>query len=372
MGARFTDLKLRMRQTPKGWTFDVDGPEVAGTANWSVPDAGAPNGRIVARLARISVPGRGGVASWRENKESGSDVQSEAPAVNPWPAIDLAADAIISKDRDLGRLEFVAQPKGADWRIERLLLANEAGQLEANGAWRVAGRQQQTKLDIVLDAKDPGAFLARYGYADGLKGAPARIEGQLGWTGAPHEFDFNSLNGAFRVHLGPGRFTKLEPGPGKLLGVLSLQALPRRVTLDYSDIFSDGFAFDDITGNVRIASGVMSTTDLKLVGPAAKVDISGETDLAKETQRLTVRVQPSLSSSVSAGAALFFLANPLVGAVVGAGSLFAQTLLQDPVEKMFRYEYTVTGGWSDPVVAKNGSASPIPATAALPKTTSDR
>ena len=154
--------------------------------------------------------------------------------------------------------------------------------------------------------------------------------------------------------------------------VLSLQALPRRVTLDYSDIFSDGFAFDDITGNVRIASGVMSTTDLKLVGPAAKVDISGETDLAKETQRLTVRVQPSLSSSVSAGAALFFLANPLVGAVVGAGSLFAQTLLQDPVEKMFRYEYTVTGGWSDPVVAKNGSASPIPATAALPKTTSDR
>jgi len=372
MGARFTDLKLRMRQAPKGWTFDVDGPEVAGTANWSAPDAGAPNGRIVARLARISVPGRGGVASWRENKESGSDVQPEAPAANPWPAIDLAADAIISKDRDLGRLEFVAQPKGADWRIERLLLANEAGQLEANGAWRVAGRQQQTKLDIVLDAKDPGAFLARYGYADGLKGAPARIEGQLGWTGAPHEFDFNSLNGAFRVHLGPGRFTKLEPGPGKLLGVLSLQALPRRVTLDYSDIFSDGFAFDDITGNVRIASGVMSTTDLKLVGPAAKVDISGETDLAKETQRLTVRVQPSLSSSVSAGAALFFLANPLVGAVVGAGSLFAQTLLQDPVEKMFRYEYTVTGGWSDPVVAKNGSASPIPATAALPKTTSDR
>ncbi len=164
MGARFTDLKLRMREAPKGWTFDVDGPEVAGTANWSAPAAGAPNGRIVARLARISMPGRGSVASWRDNKEGGSDAQSDAPAANPWPEIDLAADAMISKDRDLGRLEFVAQPKGADWRIERLLLANEAGQLEANGAWRVAGRQQQTKLDIVLDAKDPGAFLARYGY----------------------------------------------------------------------------------------------------------------------------------------------------------------------------------------------------------------
>ena len=87
-----------------------------------------------------------------------------------------------------------------------------------------------------------------------------------------------------------------------------------------------------------------------------------------------MRVQPSLSSSVSAGAALLFLANPLIGAAIGAGSLFAQTLLQDPVEKMFRYEYTVTGGWSDPIVAKSGagSTSVAPATVALPKTGSER
>lgn len=375
MGARFTDLKLAMRETSKGWAFDVDGPEIAGVANWSAPSPGAPNGRIVARLSRISLPGRGNVASWRGSEtKDGVDARADGAVNNPWPEIDLAANALISKDRDLGRLEFVAQPNGADWRVDRLLLANEAGQLEANGAWRVAGRQQQTKLDVVVDAKDPGALLARFGYAEGLKGAPARIDGQLAWSGAPHEFDFNTLNGTFRIKVGPGRFTKLEPGPGKLLGVLSLQALPRRVTLDYSDVFSDGLAFDDITGNVRIANGVMSTTDLKLVGPSAKVDISGETDLSKETQRLTVRVQPSLSASVSAGAALLFLANPLVGAVVGAGSLFAQALLQDPVEKIFRYEYTVTGGWSDPIVVKGsgGNASAASATVALPKSGGDR
>ncbi len=376
MGARFTDLKLVMRETAKGWAFDVDGPEVAGTANWFAPGEGTPNGRIVARLSRISVPGRGNVATWRgaDAKDSGIDAQAEAPPANPWPEIDLAADALISKDRNLGRLEFIAQPKGAEWRVDRLLLANDASRLEANGAWRVAGRQQQTKLDVALDAKDPGALLARYGYVEGVKGAPTKIDGQLAWAGAPHEFDFNTLNGMFRIQVGPGRFSKLEPGPGKLLGVLSLQALPRRVTLDYSDVFSDGLAFDDITGNVRIASGVMSTSDLKLVGPSVKVDIAGETDLAKETQRLTVRVQPALSSSLSAGAALLFLANPLLGAAVGAGSLFAQTLLQDPVEKIFRYEYTVTGGWSDPIVVKSsgGSASVAPPTVALPKSGGER
>ena len=95
----------------------------------------------------------------------------------------------------------------------------------------------------------------------------------------------------------------------------------------------------------------MSTDDLRLVGPAAKVDIAGDADLARETQRLNVRVQPALSSSVSAGAALLFLANPIVGAAVGAGALFS-------------YQYTVTGSWWEPIVTRGAtataSASPPP------------
>ena len=126
--------------------------------------------------------------------------------------------------------------------------------------------------------------------------------------------------------------------------------------------------FDEIAGDVRIGSGAMTTNNLKLVGPAAKVDIAGDADLAQETQRLSVHVQPALSSSVSAGAALLFLANPLVGAAIGAGSLLAQTMLKDPIEQIFSYEYTVTGSWSDPVVTRSASASASvpPASQSLP------
>ena len=237
------------------------------------------------------------------------------------------------------------------------MLASDDGRLEAEGAWRASSRPQQTKLDVGVDAKEAGGFLTRFGYAEAVQGAPTRIVGQLAWSGAPHEFDFPTLDGSFRIDVGPGRFTKIEPGPGKLLGVLSLQALPRRATLDFRDVFSEGFAFDQVSGDVRIASGVMSTTDLKLVGPAAKVDIAGEADLAKETQRLSVRVQPALSSSVSAGAALLFMANPLVGAAIGAGSLLAQAIMKDPIEQIFSYEYTVTGSWSDPVVTRSAGAA---------------
>ncbi len=121
--------------------------------------------------------------------------------------------------------------------------------------------------------------------------------------------------------------------------MLSLQALPRRITLDFRDVFSEGFAFDDIVGDFRIENGQMHTDNLKLAGPAAAVSITGDIDLAQETQRLDVRVQPALSSSVSAGAAVLFLANPIVGAAVGAGALLAQKIMNNPIDQMFSYDY---------------------------------
>jgi uncharacterized protein (TIGR02099 family) len=369
-GARFREIELRIRESQGGWQVDLDGPSASGIATWSAPDTGAPNGRIVARLVRLAIPGRPGSAPGRaaDGKDASDESKREAAAVSRWPAIDVAADALLSKDRDLGRFELVAKPRGAEWRIERLVLANDSGRIDAGGEWSVAGRQPQTRLDVTIDAKEAGAFMARFGYPDALQGAPAKIDGQLEWSGAPHEFDYPTLAGTFHVQVGPGRFTRIEPGPGKLLGVLSLQALPRRVTLDFRDVFSDGFAFDEIAGDVRIGNGSMTTSNLKLVGPAAKVDIAGDADLAQETQRLSVHVQPALSSSVSAGAALLFLANPLVGAAIGAGSLLAQTMLKDPIEQIFSYEYTVTGSWSDPVVTRSSAAnaSVPPGSQALP------
>ena len=205
--------------------------------------------------------------------------------------------------------------------------------------------------------KEAGAFLSRFGYPDALRNAPTKIDGQLAWAGPPHAFDYPTLAGSFTLKSGAGRFTRIEPGLGKLLGVLSLQSLPRRVSLDFTDVFSEGFTFDSIDGSMRIESGVMSTSGLRLSGPSARVTIAGDTDLAHETQHLLVRVQPALSGGVSAGAALLFFANPVVGAAVGAGSLLAQKIMKDPIEQMFSYDYTVTGSWSDPVVTRGKVAT---------------
>ncbi|HSV18409.1 MAG TPA: YhdP family protein [Casimicrobiaceae bacterium] len=351
LGRRFDDLKVTGRRTGDDWRLTLDGREIAGNAIWQAATPSQPNGRVVARLARLVPPAAGELTPWSGAAE---EPARSVGAGNPWPAIDVTADALFARGREVGRLEVLAHPAAADWQIEKLSVTNDAGRIDAQGVWR-GGRAPQTRLDVKVDVKEAGRFLAYFAMPDAIRAAPTTIEGQLAWDGAPSDFDYPSLGGSFAVRAGAGQFLKADPGVGRLLGVLSLQALPRRITLDFRDVFSEGFAFDSVVGNVRIQKGVMHTETFKLAGPAAAVDIAGDVDLARETQQLRVRVQPSLSSSVSAGAAALFIANPLVGAVVGAGTLLAQKMLNNPIEQLFAYEYAVSGAWDDPVVQRLSS-----------------
>ena len=354
LGRTFSNIKASARRANADWRLALDGDEIGGNATWRAATPVQPNGRIVARLARFSLP--------PASDASDGNAPTAAASVNHWPAVDLVADTLVKKGRPLGKLELVAEPSGTDWQIRKLTLTNDAGRIDATGSWRNAAALAQTKLDVAIDVREAGAFLGRFGWPDAVKGAPTKIDGKLSWAGSPSDFDYPTLTGRFTLHTGAGQFTKLEPGVGRLLGVLSLQALPRRISLDFRDVFSQGFAFDTIIGDVQIESGVMHSDNLRLSGPAAAVDITGDVDLAHETQKLDVRVQPSLSTGVSAGAAALFIANPLIGAAVGAGTLLAQKMFNNPFDQLFSYRYVVSGSFDDPIVthgaARAASAEP--------------
>jgi uncharacterized protein (TIGR02099 family) len=345
-GRRFNDLRIDASHNPDTWQISLDGRELAGTASWQGAAPGRPNGRIDAHLQRLTVPATA--------PDAAPSKPEPAAATNPWPEIDIVSDSFLLHEHDLGKLELTAQPLGTDWQIQHVRLANDDGSLSAQGWWRVAGRAQQTNLDAELNVVDTGRYLARFGLPDAVTGAASKIRGQVSWAGGPQAFDYPTLSGNFSIQSGPGQFIKVDPGVGKLLGVLSLQSLTRRFALDFRDLFGEGFAFDEITGDVHIQNGVMKSDNLSIVGPAARVAISGEADIARETQQLKVRVQPTLSASLSAGAALLMIANPIIGAAVGAGSWLAQKVLQDPFEQMFSFEYVVSGSWSNPHVERTG------------------
>jgi uncharacterized protein (TIGR02099 family) len=354
VGRVFKELRIGATRSGGEWQFDLRGRDMAGNAHWQSAAPGRPNGRLLAHLQRLTAPAAAPPVAVQPTTPTRNDVPSTA---NPWPALDISVDAFSAKNHEVGKLEFLAQPRESDWRIENLTISNDDGTLSANGWWRSTRRMQQTDLDVDLDVHDAGRFLARFGMPEAVRGAPTRLKGKLAWAGSPQDFDYPTLNGNFDVETGRGQFLKLDPGIGKLLGVLSLQAFKRRLEGDYQDLFGEGFAFDEITGTVSIQDGVMKTDDLKIVGPAAKVTITGSTDLARETQDIRVRVQPTLSGSVSVGAAALLLANPIIGAAIGAGSLLAQKIMQDPIEQIFSTQYSVSGSWSDPQVNRPAAAA---------------
>src|SRR5688572_26002643 len=330
---RLSNVSLRASAEAAGWSANVKADELSGDVSYRAADGG----RLIARLARFTIPADTPGASAGANRP--------APKPSELPAIDLVAEEFTFRGKQLGRVELVAKSDGADWRIESASMVNPEASLTGRGVWRAA--PSSTSVEFDLKAGDTGGFLARVGYPDLVKGARTNLRGSLAWQGDPSTLDLPTLAGEIDMQSGEGQFLEIEPGVGKLISLMSLQALPRRITLDFRDVFSKGFQFDRITAGAQVQAGVMRLKEFRMRGSAADVEMKGETDLARETQNLQVRVVPSLALGDTAALGLGFV-NP----VAGVAALLAQRILKNPLGQIFSFDYDVSGTWSDPKVAK--------------------
>ncbi len=312
------------------------------------------NGKLSAHLSNLQwlgdeQPAQPSLTAIPDEPElSGKAGQHGKPRSNNLPALDIAIENLQIKGKQIGRFELVGHPDGQDWRLRRLHVTNPDGSLVGDGIWRSGQGNTQTQVNLLLEISDAGKVLARSGYPNTVKNGKGKLVANMEWTGSPDEFNYATLNGTLKLDTSKGQFLKMEPGIGKLLGILSLQALPKRITLDFTDVFSEGFQFDNINGNATIRHGVMDTQDFHIDGSSAKVTMKGSVDLNSETQNLRVRILPTLGDSVSLLGA--FAAGPMVG----IGSLIINKVFGNPLDKLVSFEYNVGGTWSDPTVIKVG------------------
>jgi len=341
----FAPLKLTAQSQNGVLQINAQGRDIDGTGSWSSQG----KGRLNARLRKLALPAKDPKAA-----QGVSPVTTPDTRVPDLPAVDVVVDEFHLSGLALGRLELQATPLQNDWRIDRLRVSNPESTLNLDGTWQSWLTRPGTQVNVRLDVNDVGKFLARLGHPEGVRRGTAKVEGTLTWDGGPQRIDYPTLSGNFVLDAAKGQFLKLEPGIGKLLGILSLQSLPRRVTLDFRDIFSEGLAFDEIVGAIKVSKGIATTDNLRITGPAARINMGGQVDLARETQQLRVKVNPQLSDTVSVAGAL------IGGPVAGVAAFIAQKLLKDPLDQIAAYEYDVTGSWSDPQVIKIERA-PTPA-----------
>ncbi len=107
-------------------------------------------------------------------------------------------------------------------------------------------------------------------------------------------------SGSISINIDKGVILEAQPGAmGRLFGLLSLQSLPSRLTLDFSDIFEDGFAFDSIDGLAELENSNIHSDNFEIKGPAA--DIFIEVMLTSKTKHkdLIVTITPNVTDTMS-------------------------------------------------------------------------
>ncbi|HEX5310274.1 YhdP family protein [Aquabacterium sp.] len=356
------------------WRAQLDARQISGQIEWLPDTANGGNAtqsgsRLVARLTRLSIPAAEAQALQEQATER---MLSTDKAGQDVPALDIVVDQFDWRGVSLGRLEveavnhMVSGAAGAvvpEWRLTRFKLGAPEAQLNATGAWSaVPGTRMRPRssFDFTLDVNNLGDTLTRLGLPRTVRGGKGKVSGRVSWQGSPLEPDVETLSGDLNVVVNEGQFLKVDPGMAKLLGVLSLQSLPRRLTLDFRDVFQQGFAFDAIDGQVRIQQGVAETRNLRMRGVQAVVLMEGQADLVKETQNLHVYVVPDVNA---VGASLAYAA---INPVVGLGTFLAQVLLRKSVSEASTQEFLVTGPWADPQVEKLSARTAVPLAASAP------
>jgi uncharacterized protein (TIGR02099 family) len=382
-GHDFPGMHIKAVPEPDALAIDADSPALAGHVD--VPATDLRKRGITARLQRLywaqaapqaaaGKPATGGQAKGvapAESPATAAPATAEAAAnpaatgVDPasLPPLHLWVGDLRLGTAKLGEARLETWPTAQGMHIDQLRALSRSVQLNAGGDWNGNAQESYTRMRIDFAAQNLGSMLTAFGYEGLFNGGKTHALLDARWPGAPTSFALATMDGTLGVDVSHGRIPDVGPGVGRLFGLVSLAELPRRLTLDFGDVFGKGLGFDSIKGDFRFTGGNATTDNLKIRGPAADIDISGRTGLRARDYDQQVYVMPHVGNSL-----------PVVGAVVagpvGAAAGFAvQGLLGKGLNKAASARYHVSGSWEKPVftlVEKHEAqpAIPVPAPAA--------
>ncbi len=272
------------------WEAELDGAAVEGTAQARL---GSQQPWYDLELSRLYWPRS------EQPAETATDSDREV-----LPAVTARVRTFRFDTSSLGSLDFEALPAADGWRIAKFRSEQPALLIEADGLWRRTAAGQRTELNVKAGSNDLGKAMAALSLPEQVAGGQADLELAAEWDGAPGAFSFDKLNGAFDFSARKGSFIKVEPGSGRLFGLFNVEALMRRLTFDFSDVFAKGLVFDSINATGTLENGDMFTDGFFVIGPAALIELRGRSGLAKEDYDMEITVAPQLGANLSLLSAL--------------------------------------------------------------------
>ena len=333
-GQKISDVKVQMVPQQNSWNIAITSPDISGKI--TVPQKLSTNDKVIADFDKLKLKTASG-----GKEEFSIDMRT-------LPSIEFSADDVNLNDIALGDVYFKTKPGKNGLTIESLNISSNYLHFGAAGEWT---QSNITRLHGNIMSKNVSAFLSSLGFdVHNFIVHKGDLDFDLEWQGTPFMPSLNGLSGDASIDIGAGRIVEVSQtsgtkmGLGRMLSLFSLQTIPRRLSLDFSDIVEKGYSFDFIRGNFTFKDGDAHTTNLVFDGPVAKIQILGRIGLRDQDYDLTLGVMPHVTSSIPAAATILSGGNPLVG--IGA---FAVTKVLGPqFSKLIGYYYAVKGPWNNP------------------------
>jgi uncharacterized protein YhdP len=360
LGLAFRDVSLDLMVSERNSRINVGGPNVSGAIIIPGAENSAEAWSLQFDLLHFDV------ADVTEAQDSapGRSAESISPDADPraMPALYFHAKQLIWGERQFGDVTATLAKQQEGVVLKSLSVTAPTFSVTAQGEWR-AKDAGVSRIKGALTSTDVQGTLKDLGYADVIQAKSGKMEFDLTWLGAPTPAALAQTVGHVTLSLDKGQVTGLKPGAGRVLGLASIAALPRRLALDFSDLTDKGLAFDSVHGDFDLRDGNAYTENVLLKGPAAEIGLIGRVGLKNKDYDQTAVVTGSVGNSLSIPVASALVGGPVVGAAV---LLFTQVFKQ-PLKGLARGYYRITGSWDNPTVERIKSADAAAATAEAPK-----
>ncbi len=350
-GYLLDDVSVLMESAGRVWNIKAEGPATTGDIQLKSSAAGLD--KVVMTMDRLTLRSSEQPQSESPDKPDKPDKAGKAMPTD-FPDLDVTAKQFVYNKTEFGKLELKAfkQP-GSKYFVERMALSSELLDMHMNANWQLDGGQQISSINLKVEQGKMDRLMRVFGYQKSIEDGELSGTLRVSWPGALWDFAPATAGGSLRLKIEDGQLLDVDPGAaGRVLGLTSLNQLPRRLLLDFSDLYEHGFSFNKIKGSFTLDAGNAYTNDLLIDGPAARIEISGRVGLADEDYDELVTVTPYMKTGLSVAGTL--AGGPAVGAVI----ILAETLLKDklgPLGRIGQAQYTITGPWADPVIVKLGS-----------------
>jgi len=344
LGQHLRDHRVRVDRSARDWLVQFDGEQVKGSV--FVPYDFGSDRAVVLDMERLILPG----------DDAAQTDAAGGPQIDPrtLPPITLKAGEFALGKRFLGAIETQLARTDRGLVAESFVARDPSFEVVGNARWVADAADPsgyRSHLMATLTSTDVKATMQRLDYAPGIVGDEMTLLFDVSWSEGPRTDVFETLDGDVQVRFGAGQLDEIEPGAGRLFGLMSIVALPRRLSLDFTDVFDRGFGFDKLDGTFRIVDGEAYTCNLSLEGPAANIAIIGRTSLADSEYEQAAVVAANFGNTL-----------PVVGAVVAGPQVAAALLIfsqifKKPLQEMGQVYYAIDGPWEDPEIESTGAAA---------------